>query len=69
MLNTDTFNLYTVGKHLATEIKYNIAWDRQQLTNLVCAKYAYDFVSTVDKSLLTYEEIQKINNLIKMLMK
>lgn len=62
-------NNYEIGKCLNNITKYNIAFDRIQILNLVCSNYVEDILNQGDAFSITEEEKHKLLVLIDKLLK
>lgn len=62
-------NNYEIGKCLNNMTKYNIAFDRIQILNLVCSNYVEDILKQGDTFGITGEEKHKLLVLIDKLLK
>lgn len=62
-------NNYEIGKCLNNMTKYNIAFDRTQILNLVCSNYVEDILKQGDTFSISEEEKHKLLVLIDKLLK
>ena len=62
-------NNYEIGKCLNNITKYNIAFDRIQILNLVCSNYVEDILKQGDTFSISEEEKHKLLVLIDKLLK
>lgn len=62
-------NNYEIGKCLNNATKYNIAFDRIQILNLVCSNYIEDILKQGNAFSITEEEKHKLLVLINKLLK
>lgn len=62
-------NNYEIGKCLNNITKYNIAFDRIQILNLVCSNYVGDILKQGDTFSISEEEKHKLLVLIDKLLK
>lgn len=62
-------NNYEIGKCLNNMTKYNIAFDRIQILNLVCSNYVEDILKQGDTFSISEEEKHKLLVLIDKLLK
>lgn len=62
-------NNYTIGKCLNEATKYNIAFDRVQILNLVCSNYIDDILKQGNTFGISEEDKHKLLVLIDKLLK
>ena len=62
-------NNYEIGKCLNNITKYNIAFDRIQILNLVCSNYVGDILKQGDTFSISEEDKHKLLVLIDKLLK
>lgn len=62
-------NNYKIGRHLNNMTKYNIAFDRTQILNLVCSNYVEDILKQGVTFNISEEDKHKLLVLIDKLLK